>query len=267
MRRFLMTSLALGLAAGCAGFGVSDTLDDVPELSEVSVSDEAVAIAASENAPGFFERFFSRDTTVTAAVPDTEEQAEEPEVADARPGLFGRLLGGGSANTDQGEAVPVSAPGTIAPLTNQAFGEVGTTCGLSTREMGTKIADVSGYTIYDTAPNTTAPRPHYITGFDDRCARQFTAALVLTGDVGTHEIVRYETAQSRRPYTQVDNAYEAIKASFCRAGFGKPCGSRINALARRTTFVTGYERFVSSPVWVEILLHDGEVAAVGVERK
>ncbi len=252
MRFVLMSLPVAALLAGCAGFGVQDTLDEVPTLDTVDVGEDGVAIAAPDDAPGFFAGLFGG-----AADSAPAEEAEAPS-----PGLLGRLMGN-EAPGDVADAPEDNIP----PLTNQVFGEVGTTCGLSTREMGAKIASVSGYTIYDTAPNTTAPRPYYITGFNDRCARQFTAALVLTGDVGTHEVVRYETAQSRRPYTQVDNAYEAIKASFCRAGFGKPCGRRIDALARNTTFITGYERFTSSPVWMEILLHDGEVAAVGIERK
>ncbi len=267
MHRTVMPCLALALLAGCAGFGTPASLDDVTEVTEVTLAEEEAAMVAPADEPGFFARFFNRSpATPESATPESPADNETTvETASASPGFFGRLLSG-SSDTDASTDAPPK-PGTVPPLTNQPFGEVGTTCGLSTREMGTNIADVSGYKIYDTAPNTTGPRPHYITGFKDRCARQFTAALVLTGDVGTHEVVRYETAQSRRPYTQVDNAYEAIKSGFCRAGFGKPCGSRINALARNTTFITGYERFTSSPVWMEILLHGGEVAAVAVERK
>lgn len=187
----------------------------------------------------------------------------DPDTPDSPPtvtGIFGNFLSGNGV-------VTAPKPDEVAPMTMLPFGKVGVTCGLSKRDLGTKIADASGYTIYDTFPNSTAPRPHYITGFKDRCARQFVAALVLTGDVGTHEVVRYQTAQSTRPYSTVDNAYEAIKAGFCRAGHGQPCGRKIDTLARKAVFITGYERFTSSPTWVEILLHDGDVAAVGVEAK
>ena len=263
MHREFLPICVLGLLAGCAGFGSATSLDDVPRLDEVAVSDEAVAMAAPQEAPGIFGRFFNRDAPASEQTP-----VEEAGASAEAPGLFQRMLGGGNEDGSaiDGDAAE-DAAGTVPPLTNQPFGVVSKTCGVGRGDLGTKIAGVSGYTVYDTFPNSTAPRPHYITGFDDGCARQFTAALVLVGDVGTHEVVRYETAQARRPYTQVDNAYEAIKSRFCRTGFGKPCGGRIDALARSTTFVTGYERFTSSPVWVEILLHAGSVAAVGVENE
>lgn len=162
---------------------------------------------------------------------------------------------------------PPRAADEVSPLTPLPFGEVGRTCGLSRSDLGTRIASVSGFEVYDTFPNSTAPRPHYITGFDDRCARQFTAALVLTGDVGTHEIVRYQGSGRNLPYTSTDDAYETIKAQFCGVSRGQPCGNRIDALARSTTFVTAYERFDSSPVWADILLHDGNFVAVSVESR
>ena len=262
------------LLAGCAGLVPSDPLDDVPKLSDVAVSPDAdeANIAEPADTPGFFAGLFggrSDDaaTTDTADAPDTAETATDTATPAAAPGglrMLGQLFGGGQAAAASADA---PRPGTVPPLTNQDFGEVGVTCGLSRGDLGTRIASVSGYEVFDTFPNSTTPRPHYITGFNDGCARQFTAALVLTGDVGTHEVVRYQTAQSRGPYTQVDTAYEVLKASFCGAGQGQPCGSRITALGRNTHFITGYQRFTSSPAWVEILLHKGEVLAVGVETK
>ena len=198
--------------------------------------------------------------TGCAGVGGEDASPDTPDNPPAVTGIFGNLLSGNGV-------VTAPKPAEVAPMTMLPFGQVGVTCGLSKRDLGTKIADVAGYKIYDTFPNSTAPRPHYITGFKDRCARQFVAALVLTGDVGTHEVVRYQTGQSTRPYTTVDNAYEAIKAGFCRAGHGQPCGRKINALARNAVFITGYQRFTSSPTWVEIFLHNGEVAAVEVEVK
>ena len=75
--------------------------------------------------------------------------------------------------------------------------------------LGTPTEELAGYAIHDTAPGTTAPRTHYVTGFRDGCPRQVTAALALFGDPVTHETYRYRT--SSRPYGPVDTAYEAIK--------------------------------------------------------
>lgn len=175
----------------------------------------------------------------------------------ALAGCAGLPTGGRPIVVSQADdrAVP---PGAALP-----FGEIGTTCGLAPAQMGTAVARASGYTIYDSAAGSTVPRTHYLTGFADGCARQFTAALVLTGDVGTHEVVRY--AGAPRPYSRTDTAYETIKAAACVVPSGQPCGARIDALARRTVFVTAYPQFSDSREWTEVLLHEGEVAAIGTE--
>ena len=220
--------LALALSATTACVpGTSDPLSDVEQISDVELADDGEAVAIA-----------------------------------ARPragGLLSALMG--NAGSDE------VASGDVPPLARLAFGEVGRTCGLSQSEFGTRVADVSGYQVYDTFPKSTAPRPHYLTGFSDNCARQFTAALVLTGDVGTHEVVRYQGSGRNLPYTSTDEAYEQIKAQFCGVSRGQPCGRRLDALARRTTFVTAYERFDSSPVWADILLHNGDFVAVSVETR
>ena len=154
-------------------------------------------------------------------------------------------------------AVP---PGAALP-----FGEIATTCGVSPSALGRPVASASGYTIYDSAPGRTAPRAHYIDGFSDGCARQFTAALVLTGDAETHELIRYAEPESARAYSATDAAYEAIKTAFCGTPRGASCGGRIDALSRRTVFVTAYPQFSDSRSWKEFLLHEGEVAAAGTE--
>ena len=62
--------------------------------------------------------------------------------------------------------------------------------------------------------------------------------------------------------TETDRAYEEIKQRVCRVGRGVPCGARLDRLGANTVFITVYEHFGSGPSWVEILLHDGTVAAV-----
>lgn len=255
--------------------------DEAPEDAEPSETTEQAEAAqtppeAATETPaarrGLFGLFARRDPSPdpalpappaedAAAAPDAETPVQTASAAPTRSGLLG--LFAPRAETD----TTAPDPDQVAPLTMQPFGVVGKTCGLATRDLGTKIASVSGFTVYDTFPNSTAPRPHYITGFRDRCARQFTAALVLTGDVGTHEVVRYQGSGRNLPYTETDSAYEQIKAQFCGVSQGQPCGRRLDALSRTTTFVTAYESFASSPVWADILLHNGTFVAVSVESR
>jgi hypothetical protein len=150
------------------------------------------------------------------------------------------------------------------------FGQIGRVCGLRANEMGAQVDAAAGYRIFDTIPNSTAPRPFYITGFDDDCARTFTGAVVVTGDVQTHEFVRYQGSNERIGYTTTDNAYEALKASVCRVGRGQPCGSRTEQLNRNTQFITVYNffggTFSAVPTkWAQILIHDGEVLAISIK--
>ena len=227
------------------------------------------------------------------AVPDTPDPA--PVVAAAtsvaaatpapqRAGFFGRMFGGGRgdtpAATPKAEPAAAQAPaprrgwfqpaprtGPDAQLvsvgTQVPYGEIATNCDVKRGQLGTKIEESSGFVLYDTVPNATSLRTHYITGFKDRCARQFSAATALLGDVGSHEVLRYLPANKRRPYTDIDNAYEAIKSSFCRVGFGQPCGAKLDRLDGVTTFITAYRNFGANPTWSNILLHKGEVKAVG----
>ncbi|MFZ3583505.1 hypothetical protein ACOI1H_15210 [Loktanella sp. DJP18] len=156
--------------------------------------------------------------------------------------------------------VAQAAPGAGLP-----FGQIDTTCGAAAKSLGQPVVTAAGYTVYDSNPTSTVPRAHYVDGFTDGCLRQFTAALVLMGDVATHEGVRYQAANTR-PYSSTDTTYEVIKAAYCGVSSGQPCGARIDALGRRTVFVTAYPSFSDSDNWVEYLLHEGVVAEAGDER-
>lgn len=208
----------------------------------------AIAAAPEEAETGFFGQFFG---------------GSDDEEVDGGGGLLGALMPKPSA--------PAPRTGPDARLISLgdsvAYGEIATICNVPSRDLGSMVAHVSGYKIYDSSPNGTSLRPHFITGFDDGCARQFTAALSLMGDVGTHEVVRYLPANRNRPFNTTDNTYEAIKASFCRVSHGKPCGTRLDALAQNTTFITAYEKFGAHPRWVEILLHDGAVKAIDFKER
>lgn len=162
---------------------------------------------------------------------------------------------GGTAGTPDGKVVEM---GTVLP-----FGEIAINCAVSGGPLGTRVDANGGYTLYDSNPSTTGLRTHYITGFKDNCARQFTAATSLMGDVGTHEVVRYLPSNAKVPFSATDKAYEAIKASFCNAARGRPCGAKLDRLARSTSFVTAYKTFGENPTWSNILLHNGQVVAIG----
>lgn len=262
---FLAMTAAIALA-GCGDpFGGMDRLSDVSGVGGAATANVAATdvdgtlLSEAGEAVGPVER---------AAVDEAATRAAAPR----RGGLFG-LFGGGGA-----EARPAAAPQglgglfgggggspdirDVEPGTVLPYGTIGRVCNLPRNRRGTRVAAASGFQVYDTIPNSTAPRPHYITGFSDNCARIFTGALVMTGDVGTHEAVRYLQSNSDIAYTETDNAYEAIKSRVCRVSRGQPCGSRIDQLDRNTTFLTVYESFGGGARWVEILLHDRGVAAI-----
>lgn len=155
--------------------------------------------------------------------------------------------------------------GQAAPGAGLPFGQIDMTCGVAADRLGQPVVAAAGYTVYDSNPTSTAVRAHYVDGFTDGCLRQFTAALVLMGDVATHEGVRYQ-ASNTRPYSDTDRTYEVIKAAYCGAPSGQPCGAKLDALGQRTVFVTAYPSFSDSDNWVEYLLHAGVVAQAGGER-
>ena len=277
----LFAIASIGLLAGCMS-----PLDNVDRLDEVELATDVpeVAIAAEadvtvaediEEKRGFFGRIFAGNAEATdeavgagdtpeaeielAAVEVTDPVDDlDPEAPAARGGLFGRMFGRASEEPDAAaepsDAVPI---GTFLP-----YGVIAPVCGVSTSDMGQKVESVAGYTVDDAGGDTSVPRTHYITGFADGCARQVTAAVVMFGDVGTHEMVRYLTPESALPYTDTDSAYEAIKSSVCRVGHGEPCGSKLESLGRNTVFMTVYETFGTNPEWTNILLHNGDVAAI-----
>lgn len=205
----------------------------------------------------------STDVRVEETSVDVSDAPEAAPVATTprRAGLFS-FLGRNSGATPTGPDAAQVTQNTVLE-----YGQIATNCDVPRRGLGTKIGEESGYTLYDTNPGTTAVRTHYLTGFDDNCARQFTAALSLMGDIGTHEVIRYASTGVSLDYSATDNAYEAIKASFCRVGHGEPCGDKLDRLARRTTFVTVYERFDGNPSWADILLHDGAVIAMDFQGR
>ena len=92
------------------------------------------------------------------------------------------------------------------------MGEVASVCDAKGQEdlgrrLGKAPASGRGYKLYNSSPDTTGPRTFYITGFKDRCPRQFTAALALFGSPEVHEQLRYGRASKLYPYSTADKAY------------------------------------------------------------
>ena len=271
-----------------------DPLRDVARIGDVAVADGATTVAqtpteAQNTGGGLFARLLNRqpedptNAAVQAALVDasqatsdstieSDENAEPvaaavaPEPEAERRGLFGMFRRGAARD------VPRNGPDTsdVTAGAVMPFGEIARVCGVGANQLGTQIETGGGFKVYDTIPSSTAPRPFYITGFADNCARTFTGAVVVTGDIETHEFVRYQASNERIAYSTTDNAYEAIKASVCRVGRGQPCGERTARMNRDTHFITVYNffggTFSAVPTqWAQILIHDGQVVAMSIK--
>lgn len=169
--------------------------------------------------------------------------------------LLSRLSGSKGPNAD---ATIASGP---APL-----GVPVKVCGISKKAMGTKIegypAKGSKLYLYDSNIKTKAPHDFYITGFSDNCARKFTAAVAMFGDLQLHEIMRYDVKPKSVPYSETDMAYEVIKGQKCNVKKGVACGEkRMKSLAKSTALVTLYGAFGGVGEWAEVLLHNGKIRA------
>ena len=172
------------------------------------------------------------------------------------PGL---LSGGGAPGT-----IEDSAPGAALPL-----GQLARACGVSGRALGRQVAaypeNRPRYRLYDSAPGTAAAHSFYVTGFDDGCARRFTAALAVFGPPAMHEQLRYGLPATVQPYSTTDRAYETVKSRVCGVARKKPCGGRIGRLEKDTVFLSIYERYGTASRWANLLLHDGAVMAQDVK--
>lgn len=209
--------------------------------------------------------------TLTDPVQEAKsETAQEPvqlaslQVDDAQPKTQTRSLWS-SAPRRTAKGVSVDVPyGSVV-----AFGKVGRVCEARSKPLGQKVAKSEGrgqtYTIYDTAPGATTPRTFYVTGFSDRCPRQFTAALAMFGAPSMHESLRYGRPSDIHPYSETDKAYEQVKRSVCRVPAGKPCGAKIDVLERDTVFISTYERFTNNGRWADLLVHGGAVLAAAIK--
>lgn len=242
---------------------------DVAEAT-AEPSDAEVEVAVEERKPsrGLFGFLRNSDKAVEPA-PTAEPvqlaslpaDAEVATDAEPRRGLFGAGRTRQKASTSSLPEVPF---GTVLP-----YGDVARVCNVKPRSLGKEIARYpergDGYRIYDSAPGNTQQHTFYVTGFDDGCARQFTAALAMFGSPALHEQLRYGLPAKVQPYSDTDQAYEKLKSKVCNVGRRKPCGDKIGRLERNTVFVSMYERYVGSPRWGNLLIHDGTVLAKDIK--
>lgn len=251
------------------------------ESEDAREASEAVIEATGDDA--------TRPDRPTADLP--EEVAPTAPVAEApRRGLFGLFRRAPAARASGAEPVQLAAASGTAALPaartaprrgpdardlaegdQVAFGEVARLCGVRAAKLGKEIGRFpergGRYRLYDSFPASTSPRPFYITGFKDGCARQFTAALAMFGSPTMHEQLRYGLPAEQTPYSDTDKGYEKVKARVCRVSARKPCGSAMSRLERTTAFVSYYESFGGAARWANILLHDGAVVAADIKTK
>lgn len=158
---------------------------------------------------------------------------------------------------------PQAVPGEVLP-----FGETARACGLSKRDLGTRVDKFPHegrpqWQLFDSAPESTSPRTQFITGFADGCPRQLTAALVVFGSARVHETL-FLSDHKDHAYTAADEAYAEIKTRTCGVAPDVPCpAKRLAKLEKNLAFATAYSRFGGVGPQLEILLRDGHLVAEG----
>lgn len=244
--RVFAACLALMITASCGA-----QMADVPRLAQEQVAEDApkMSVAAQPRSQGGFLANLFRGTR---SAPIPEDAARQPDDA-------------GAELTDASLPAASAAKSEIAFGTRLPYGRLARICGVPDRQLGQKIAQYPDrrpkHRLYDTAPDSTAPRTFYITGFDDGCARQFTAALAVFGSVEMHEQLRYGLPAEVQPYSGTDKAYEKLKRRVCNKPRRKPCGNRIGQMAKDTVFLSVYERFEGNSQWMNVLIHGGDIVA------
>lgn len=227
--------------------------DDVIASSDESQAVKVALMEQSETQPDP-----ATDLADTPALADTQD----PALGTKHKSMFG-------INAAKSPANPAAAASEIPPGTVLPYGKLARVCGVPKRDMGKKVAQFPDarpkHRIYDSAPGATGPRTFYVTGFDDGCARQFTASLAMFGSVVMHEQLRYGLPSDVQPYSDTDKAYEKLKSRVCNVPRKKPCGSKVSRMEKNTVFLSIYERFGSNSRWKNLLLHDGEVLAQDIK--
>lgn len=203
---------------------------------------------------------------VQPSLTDEEIAARSGAGASTKPRF--RLFGWGNQVPGDIENDQPEVEEAYAPQTAAGFGTLQKACGLNAKSLGTEVAKSPGngaYKLYDTAPESAAPRIQYVTGFRDGCARQFTAALALFGEPVVHEAKRYKPGNGT-PYSEADDAYERVKGRVCGVKRGENCPEgRLNKLGRQVALLTAYPSFGGTSEWLDVVLYKGDVAGYAVE--
>lgn len=200
------------------------------------------------------------------------ESPATPDDDSARmPGLFGLFSQGAGVTPDKATAVRKGPEKDVVPGTVMAFGNIGRVCELKVEDLGEKVAsypeEAEKYTLYDPDPESTRMRSLYLTGFEDGCVRQISGAMAMFGDVEMHEVLRFGTAGSIGPETEVAKAYNKVKRQVCKVRASKPCGDRMSELQKDTVFLSVYETFGAGGRWNNVLLHGGYVEAASLNLR
>ena len=203
------------------------------------------------------------DAPVELAALAPENVSPRDELKQRRGG-FG-LFGGNAAKKNK----PRTGPDTrdVEFGATLAFGEIARVCGAKGKPLGRKVASLGrrGFALHDSNSGIRTKRTFYITGFDDSCPRQFTAANALFGAPSFYETIRFSPAGKHLPHAATDAAYDKVKSKVCRTAKNKPCGNQIGKLDTELAFVSAYEFGEHNGKWKEFLIYDGTVLASAVK--
>lgn len=248
----------------------------------VTTADASPAPTTEPTSPPKAERprglaaLFAPRAAAPAAAPVEATTQAAPERPVAKGGMLASLFGPRTqTDAPRAQAAAVRPPAPRLPRASTGpdardvtpgepvpFGQIARICDIPRKQMGRRIAKQSGMDLWDSFPQSTAPRPFYITGFSDRCPRVVTGTLAMVGAPRLHETHRYS---SRARYSEVDTAYEQVKSSVCRVPRGKPCGSAMGRLERRIAMFTFYESFGSAGS-ATVLIDNKRVKAISRDR-
>lgn len=265
--------------AGCAN------LPEIESLSDQNLPDDAIRLEAlpqtvsaegddKSASPGFFDRLFGDSAKKPSDAPadfelagDGSEKNEQVAATASQEDTSGTEASAATkvASLDLYSNTATASQQSSAALVDLAYGTVVKNCAINPQKMGRKVASFpekrAKYVVYDSNPGSDQSRPHFVVGFDDGCARQFSASLAIFGTVGMHESLRYGLPAEVQPYSETDRAYERLKTRVCKVPRRKPCGGRLRRLEKNTVFLSIYNALGDNSSWTNMLLHDGKVMA------